>query len=220
MEKNFVFLGEAGCGKSEIAISLAEKLAAEGNKQVHFFDMDQTKPLFRSRDAKERLRAAGIVCHFEVQYMDAPTLVGGVMPCLRDPDCAVVMDVGGDDIGARMIGGFARVLNGPETKVYYVVNWYLPWSGDILAVDGTLSEILKVSRIRDFHMIANPNVGAETTAEEFLTGLQKTVEMISPYKEIEAACVREELLPEVRGKTDVPLFPVRLALTYPWLKEE
>ena len=45
-----VFLGEAGCGKSEIAVNLALRLAA-GERPVHFFDLDMTKPLFRSRDA-------------------------------------------------------------------------------------------------------------------------------------------------------------------------
>jgi len=41
---NFVFLGEAGSGKSEIAISFAKALAKAGDKPVHFFDLDMTKP--------------------------------------------------------------------------------------------------------------------------------------------------------------------------------
>ena len=39
---NFVFLGEAGSGKSEIAISFARALAGEGMRPVHFFDLDMT----------------------------------------------------------------------------------------------------------------------------------------------------------------------------------
>lgn len=46
-----VFLGEAGCGKSELAVHLALSLAGKG-REVHFFDLDQTKPLMRSRDAQ------------------------------------------------------------------------------------------------------------------------------------------------------------------------
>ncbi|MDD5919244.1 MAG: hypothetical protein PUD73_09175, partial [bacterium] len=36
-----VFLGEAGCGKSELAVHLALELAEQG-REVHFFDLDQT----------------------------------------------------------------------------------------------------------------------------------------------------------------------------------
>ena len=54
-----VFLGEAGCGKSELAVHLALSLAGKG-REVHFFDLDQTKPLMRSRDAAALLEAYGI----------------------------------------------------------------------------------------------------------------------------------------------------------------
>ena len=55
---NFVFFGEAGCGKSEIAVNLALALAAKGDRPVRFFDLDMTKPLFRSRDVAETLTEA------------------------------------------------------------------------------------------------------------------------------------------------------------------
>lgn len=67
-----VFLGEAGCGKSELAVHLALSLAGQG-REVHFFDLDQTKPLMRSRDAQELLEGAGVTVHFERQTADAPT---------------------------------------------------------------------------------------------------------------------------------------------------
>ena len=57
---NVVFLGEAGSGKSEIALNFAQALAELGGKPVHFFDLDMTKPLFRSRDRREALEALGV----------------------------------------------------------------------------------------------------------------------------------------------------------------
>ena len=39
---NVVFLGEAGSGKSEIALNFAQALAELGGKPVHFFDLDMT----------------------------------------------------------------------------------------------------------------------------------------------------------------------------------
>ena len=89
--KNFVLLGEAGSGKSEIALNLAAHLAQCQPLPVHFFDLDMTKPLFRSRDLAEEMEALGVHFHFEKQFMDAPTQVGGVNRLLRDPKCCVVM---------------------------------------------------------------------------------------------------------------------------------
>ena len=94
-KKNFVFLGEAGSGKSELAVNFARQLARRTQREVHFFDLDMTKPLFRSRDAAGELEQAGVTVHFQEQFMDAPTLVGGVSPTLRDPGALAVMDVGG-----------------------------------------------------------------------------------------------------------------------------
>ena len=59
-KKNFIFLGEAGSGKSEIAVNFAMEFARGGVKNIHFFDLDQTKPLFRSRDICGKLEDAGI----------------------------------------------------------------------------------------------------------------------------------------------------------------
>ena len=83
---NFVFLGEAGCGKSEVAVNLALALAETAQKDVHFFDLDMTKPLFRSRELAGDLEKMGISVHFQEQFMDAPTAVGGPELYLRRGD--------------------------------------------------------------------------------------------------------------------------------------
>ncbi len=60
--KNYFFVGEAGSGKSEIAINYAIELNKNTDKTVHFFDLDMTKPLFRSRELEDTLKAEGNVC--------------------------------------------------------------------------------------------------------------------------------------------------------------
>ena len=67
---NFILIGEAGCGKSEIALNLAKYFAETQQKEVHLFDMDMTKPLFRSRDLLRSEEFAGIHFHFEEQFYD------------------------------------------------------------------------------------------------------------------------------------------------------
>lgn len=219
---NFVFFGEAGSGKSEISINFARYLAELEEKPVHFFDMDMTKPLFRSRDVVEKMEAMGITFHHEVQFYDAPTMVGGVNLLLKDDSSYVVLDVGGNDTGARAIGGFAPKVNKDNTIVYYVLNAFRPWSGNIEDVDRTLAAILGVSHVQlgQVHMINNPNNGITTTPEEVIEGCARMKEMVDPYMTVELACVKEDLYEAVREQMLGPLMPIRLYLTYEWLRED
>ena len=219
---NFIFLGEAGSGKSEIAINFAMYLKEHQTKPVHFFDMDMTKPLFRSRDTREQLEQTGISFHYEKQFMDAPTLVGGVKELLRRQDCCVVMDVGGDHIGARSIGGIMMGYQRSGTTVYYVLNAFRPWSDDMDHIDGTLAEILGVSHIsvEELHFINNPNIGIATGVDEVVDGCRRMEEMVTPYRPIDFACVQEMLQQEAEARLDMDLFPLRLHLTYPWAGQD
>ena len=219
---NFVFLGEAGSGKSEIAINFAGYLAELSEKPVHFFDMDMTKPLFRSRDVIAQVEALGVTFHHEEQFYDAPTMVGGVNLYLKDDDSYVVMDVGGSEIGARAIGGYAPKVNKENTAVYYVLNAFRPWSADIDHIDGTLSAILGVSHVQlgQIHMVNNPNNGITTTPEEVIEGCRRMEEMVSPYMELKFSCVKEDLYETVREEIPGMLMPIRLYLTYEWLQME
>lgn len=221
-QTNFVFLGEAGSGKSEIAINFARYLAKLGEKPVHFFDLDMTKPLFRSRDVVADIEAMGVVFHHEEQFYDAPVTVGGVNLLLSDESSYVVMDVGGDYIGARAIGGYAPRVNRDNTRVYYVMNAFRPWSTDIERIDGTLSAILGVSHVQlgRIHVVNNPNNGITTTPEEVAEGCRRMKELIDPYLQVALACVKEDLYEEVRGRVDGPLLPIHLYLTYEWLRED
>jgi hypothetical protein len=215
---NFVFLGEAGSGKSEIAINFALALLARGDKPVHFYDLDMTKPLFRSRDQSQVLSDLGIQFHFEEQFMDAPTVSGGVNRLLRDESCYTVLDVGGDYIGARSVGGYAPLLNKPGTVVYYVINPYRPWSMTIDHIDKVMGETLGVSHVRLdlLRLIGNPNLGPETSAQDVIGGAEKLVEMVGEYKPVDFFCALEGLQEQLEGKLPAPLFPLRLYLTYPW----
>ena len=202
---NTVFLGEAGCGKSELAVHLALELAEQG-KAVHFFDLDQTKPLMRSRDAEALLADAGAAVHFEQQRADAPTQVGGLVPLLLDESKNVILDVGGNDTGAKLIGGCTHLLRNAD--VWFVVNPYRPWSATTEHIDGTLSAILRASRLKTPRFLLNPNLGRDTTAEEYLAGLAQGLALLSSYVTVEAAAVPAALYEQVSDETALPLIPI------------
>jgi len=209
---NTVFLGEAGCGKSELAVHWALELVSQG-REVHFFDLDQTKPLMRSRDAAALLTDAGVTVHFEQQRADAPTQVGGVVPLLLDEDKAVILDVGGSDTGAKLIGGYAHLLQNAD--VWFVVNPYRPWSASVEHIDGTLSAVLRASRLKMPRFLLNPHLGRDTTAEEYLAGVEQGLALLSPYVTVEAAAVPEALYAQVRTETSLPLIPITTHISVP-----
>lgn len=215
-KKNFVFIGEAGSGKSEIAINFAVKISRLIDKQVHFFDMDQTKAIFRARDVRESIENEKVFFHHEEQYFDAPTLAGGVREQLSNNSTCVVMDVGGNHTGARMIGGFAPLINDKNTIVFFVINPYRLWSKDILSVDATLSSILGVSHIKKVNIINNPNLGDTTTSTEVIEGNEKIKAIIGDYIQSDFLCVKEDLYEEIVNKVDIPLIPIKLYIPYPW----
>ncbi|NLT58195.1 MAG: hypothetical protein GXX99_04450 [Clostridiales bacterium] len=216
-KKNFVFIGEAGSGKSELAINFALQMGEVADNPVHLFDMDQTKPLFRSRDVSELLEQEGIIVHSQKQYLDAPTLVPGVIETLRDPDTYVLLDIGGNATGARMIGQFSHVLNDENTMVFFVINTYRPWSKDAIGINETLYRISKVSRIRHVNIISNPNLGLETTAQDVIEGNNKLKEIIADSVSIDYVCVLSELYDAVKDSIEEPLIPVDIFIVYPWL---
>lgn len=193
--RKLVFLGEAGCGKSEIAMQLALELAAQG-RPVHFFDLDQTKPLMRSRDASAYCSEKWTVT-----------------PLLLDGSSTVLLDVGGNDTGARLIGGCAHLLR--TAAVYFVVNPYRPWSGTAAHIDGTLSAVLRASRLQAPRFLLNPNLGRHTTAQEYLDGLAQGLALLTPYVAVEAAAVPDALYAQVRARTGLPLLRITPRITVP-----
>ena len=132
------------------------------------------------------------------------------------------MDVGGDDVGARAVGGYAPALNREKTAVYYIVNAYRPWSCDIEHIDGTLSKILQVTHLQlpKLRFVANPNNGLFTTRQEYEAGLAKTREMLDPYCTMEFAAIYQPLHAGEEEPDDLPVLPLELHLRYPWLQGE
>lgn len=215
--KNYLFIGEAGSGKSEIAINFAILLSSKKEKEVHFFDLDMTKPLFRSRDAAKVLEDKGIIVHFNEQFMDAPTTSGWLNRLLKE-DVYVVMDVGGDYIGARSIGGYAPSIKKENTSVFYVINPFRPWSLDLGKINLVMGQVLSVSHldIDKIKLIANPNFGLSTCIEDVVEGFMALKKMVEPYKEIDFLCVSKDLSIKQELLGGVSIFPIDLFLIYEW----
>lgn len=216
-KKNFVFIGETGSGKSEIALNVAAMLQKRGGRSVHVFDLDQTKAMFRSRDAEQEMQALGITVHYMPQLLDSPVMVNGIIPHLVRKDSASILDVGGNENAARMVGCLSDYLNGENTAAIYVLNPYRPWSGSREEIRRTMETVLNACHIQQIYFVANPSVGLETTAEDVTAGLSQLKRDL-PVEQLSAVFVKEGLLSSLCVQSGVEYILLHPYLTYPWDK--
>ena len=209
-KKNFVFIGEAGSGKSEIVLNIANKLAAKTGKQVDLFDLDQTKAAFRARDAQEEMEALGVELHYMPQLLDTPVLVNGIIPHLRRPDSLCILDVGGNENAARMVGCLSDHLNGDSSAALYVVNPYRPFSGTPEVMELTMATVLNACHIERIYFLLNPNIGPDTTEADVRAGFA------AAKCEAYGAFVPEALAERVSDAFPGEILPLHPYLIYPW----
>jgi cellulose biosynthesis protein BcsQ len=215
-KKNFVFIGEAGSGKSEIVLNIAAKIAEKTGKPVDLFDLDQTKPLYRSRDMQQAFAERGVTIHYQDQYLDAPVMVGGVRVSLIS-DNYTLLDIGGGHQAAKFAGAYNDLLSKDNAVPVYIVNPYRPWTKSVDAIDGTMRHILGSMRLDHIYILGNPNLGYTTSVNEFMDGLDKIDELFDGFTTVNSACVRREIFEEAQAKTEKSLVPLDLYLTYSWV---
>lgn len=215
-KKNFVFIGEAGSGKTEVALSLAVHMTKLTDKSVHLFDMDQTKPNFRARDAARKLEQTGVKLHYHEQVLDAPVVATGVKEHLRNENAYVLMDIGGGNHGSHMIGQFHELLNLDNALVLYVLNPYRPWSGETEDIRETMARVLGSARLRRITLLGNPNYGPDTTLEDVLQGLEK-LRALTEGVPLEFVTALEPLCDELQTRIPEPVIPIRLHTLPDWM---
>lgn len=198
MQKKIVVLGEAGSGKTELAMNLAAQIVRETKEPLRFLDMDQTKPLLRARDNKDALRVLGVTFTDQPEYADSPLMPYGVNESLADPDLRVILDVGGSYAGALHTGQFADQVKESGALCLYVINPYRSFSDSTAHIAQTLQAITWACHIEDLHIVANPYLGPATTAEEYGVGIERLKELLQPLgMAMELRMVPEALAEEV-----------------------
>ena len=215
------FLGGAGSGKTEIALNFALGLRGETDRSIHFFDMDQTKPLFRARDAADTLREAGVQFHSntDASIEDVAAIAPGVLSALAEEESYVILDVGGNEQGARVIGQFFRQLNADDSILFLPVNPYRPWSGDPEELFLTVESITAAARAGSVRIISNPNFCDQTVAEDVVSGNEKLKAMLQGRYELSFVTALEPLCEALVGRLTERVVPLRIQIRYPWMDE-
>ena len=175
MNKRVLLLcGHYGSGKTNIAVNLAQALKRE-YPTVTLADLDIVNPYFRSKDSAQDLEAAGIrlICsRYANSNVDIPALPPDLYALTDDRRMRAVIDVGGDDRGALVLGRIApAILSEKDYEMLMVINCYRPLTRDAASTIEVMREIEYAGGIRFTALINNSNLGVETTAEDVLASM-------------------------------------------------
>ncbi len=175
--KVLLFTGNFGSGKSEVAVNYALSLN-ERHPQTTIIDLDIIKPYFRCREATELLRRRGVrvvIPEGERRYADLPILVPEIKGLIQSPPGYTLLDVGGEDTGARVLSYFQEAFQVlKEYELFLVVNRNRPFTGDLDGVLKMLGMIEKASGLKVTHLVSNNHLLEETDWETVLSGYELT----------------------------------------------
>lgn len=175
----YVFMGHYGSGKTEAAVNFALRLKKTEEK-VALIDLDIVNPFFRSADAIELLKEAGIRVEmplFANTNVDIPALTGNMAALIRDKEWNVVLDVGGDDLGAKAVGRYSDDIKSRDFECFFVMNPNRPFTKDMESATKIFDEIEAASCIKCSAIVGNTNLLDETTPETIINGLPLLEEM-------------------------------------------
>ena len=176
MNKRVLLLcGHYGSGKTNIAVNLAQQLKRE-YPTVTLADLDIVNPYFRSKDSAAELEEAGIrlICsNYANSNVDIPALPPDLYALTDDRQMKAVIDVGGDDRGALVLGRLApAILEENDYEMLMVINCYRPLTRDAASTIEVMREIEYAGGIRFTALVNNSNLGVETTADDVLASMR------------------------------------------------
>ncbi|MDD4362615.1 MAG: hypothetical protein PHD33_00160 [Atribacterota bacterium] len=171
-DKIIIFTGSFGSGKTEIAINYSLKEAKIKNHAV-IVDLDIVNPYFRSREMREILKKNGIKVIAPpgtLALADIPLISPEIKGIIQDSGRVLILDVGGDDVGARSLASFYPYLKDLNYQMFMVINPYRPFTGSFNEIKKMLEEIEISSRLKVNRLISNPNLGLKTDLNLIIRG--------------------------------------------------
>lgn len=215
-----VIAGHYGSGKTEIALNLAVALKPT-SPEIALIDLDIVNPFFRSAEQERMLLSHGIETLKPIYAntgVDIPSLPPDILAVFARERLRAVFDVGGDDAGAAALGGYAPQFARVEKTFYMVVNPFRPRSETVAQIVSMYEAISGRARMRPDAIIANPNLGDETTPETISQGLSVVHKAAAECGvPIACVCAKEDICASLSNEA-LPVFPIRRYLKPEWME--
>jgi hypothetical protein len=156
-------------------------------------------------------------------WADLPILMPEVRGMLHPPaNVITIFDVGGDEVGSRVLSTFRPDLVDGHYELWQVINSRRPFTG---TVDGCLSmqrQIEQTTRLHVTGLFVNSHLIDETTIDVVLEGwrLAKQVSERNGVP-IRGVALREALAAEAAlREVDAPILRLQRTMLPPWLNPQ
>jgi hypothetical protein len=231
--RTLILVGDYGSGKTEVAVNLALVLghaASEGlddaGRSVAIADLDLVNPYFRCREAEEPIEAAGVrlvIPRREGQrFADLPILLPEVRGLLQDEHTLAILDVGGDEVGARVLAGLASDAGREGVELWFVANARRPFEDTAAGCTRAARRIEGATGLRVTGLVSNTHLMDETTPEMVLEGLALAAEAAATLGvPVRLLAAMEPLAVALRAGADplpCPVLAMRRLMVPPWVR--
>lgn len=208
-----LFAGHYGSGKTNIAVNYA-LLLRKSFQSVKIADLDIVNPYFRTKDSEKVLaenEVELISSDFAGTNVDLPALPAKAYSIIDDTKVHAVIDVGGDDRGALVLGRYYdRIKAENNYEMLFVINKYRPLTENAESTAEIKNQIEKAGSLPFTAIVNNSNIGEETTEKDVLSALEYAREVSSlTGLPIKMTSVKAEIAKNLKGEIE-NLFPIRI----------
>ncbi len=219
-----IFIGAYGSGKSETAINSAiymSKQADSKGKKVVLADLDMINPFYRSSDARRVLEENGIdliASQFVNTNVEAPSVPPEIMSVFDEPDVRAVLDIGGEDMGARIVSALKNRIISMDHELLMVINTKRPFTSTVSQIIGMKSELEEACGMAITGLVNNTNLLDASTPLD-IHGSEELIREVSeisgvPYV-FAAGMLDHEVIEDQDDHTDrIPFLKMRRTVYY------
>ncbi len=215
------FTGPFGTGKTEVAVSYALAALKQG-RVTCLVDLDIVTPFQRAGDYRRQLAAkgleviapAGALASFEL-----PALPPEIAAALRRQDSQVVLDAGGDPVGAGLLAVYASEIAARGYDMWLVVNPFRACVSSLETIAEQAGAIETTSHLRLTGLVANPHLGPLTGAAEVRAGLEEVGRSADLLGLPVVFLAAEACLLDQAASLATPVLVIQRLLRHPWEAE-
>ena len=185
MKRVIVIAGHYGSGKTELAVSLAMSLSAKKDERyprLSVVDLDIANPYFRSRERMQLLHDHGVKLYGDAfdstgATAELPALTAALRAPLEDEGCRTIIDLGGNDAGARVLKQFRKYFEGDGHELWAVVNFRRYETLTVETAKEHVASIRAELQLPVNGLVNNTHLLRETTPEILREGYEKAAQL-------------------------------------------
>lgn len=215
-----IIIGHYGSGKSEFSVNYAVKLAQMG-KKVALADLDIVNMYFRSREKTLEMEGVGVKVigsQIDAPAIEVPSISAEVYTPLQDESYNLILDVGGDQVGARALGRYVEYFEEGKYDMFFVLNANRPETQTVDKVLEYMIKIQDVSRAKITGIVNNTHLLKSTTCEDVLRGQKLALEVQERTGiKLKYISVLEDIIPSLPKNLEGEIFPIKLFMRDEWM---